>query len=255
METESSVQNYASGLLKRELELRKQRNPRYSLRSFAKNLGMSPAQLSQLISGKRKFSPDTLQQVSEQLHLSPEQVATLFSRTLMPARIATSEELKRKLLAEDEFRTIADWYHFAILSLGKIRGAKADPFWISDRLGITPTEAREALARLVRLGIIEDGKILKQRTPPLNVVSEIPSTAIQSYHHKILDLAQEKLRDTPPSRRDFSAITLATEMSKLPEIRKMIEEFQDRLAAFAEPGNSQEAFVFSCQFFSLERNK
>jgi uncharacterized membrane protein (DUF106 family) len=48
---------------------------------------------------------------------------------------------------------------------------------------------------------------------------------------------------------------VATDPNKLPEIRKMIEEFQDRLAAFAEPGNPQEVFVFSCQFFSLERNK
>ena len=253
METEVSVQNYASALLKKELEQRKQKNPRYSLRSFAKNLGMSPAQLSQLISGKRRFSPESLRQVSEHLRLSPEQASMLFSRTLVPSHIATSEELRRRRLAEDEFRTIADWYHFAILSLGKIRGAKADPFWIADRLGITPTEAREALARLVRLGIIEDGKSLKRLAPPLNVVSEIPSTAIQSYHHKVLNLAQEKLRDTPPHRRDFSAMTLATDSGKIPEIRKMIEEFQERLAAFAEPGNSQEVFIFACQFFSPER--
>lgn len=253
METELSIQNYASVLLKKELEQRKQKNPRYSLRSFAKNLGMSPAQLSQLISGKRKFSPDSLRQVSEHLRLSPEQATTLFSRTLLPVHIASPEEHSRKRLAEDEFRTIADWYHFAILCLAKIRGAKADPFWIADRLGITPTEARDALSRLVRLDIIEDGKVLKSKTPPLNVVSDVPSPAIQSYHHKILNLAQEKLRDTPPSRRDFSAITLATTPDKLPEVRKMIEEFQDRLAAFAEPGNAQEVFVFSCQFFSLER--
>ncbi|KYG61624.1 hypothetical protein AZI86_18140 [Bdellovibrio bacteriovorus] len=255
METESSVQNYASGLLKRELELRKQKNPRYSLRSFAKNLGMSPAQLSQLISGKRKFSPESLRQVSEQLHLSPEQVATLFSRTLMPQPAGSPEEQKRKKLAEDEFRTIADWYHLAILCLGKIRGANADAFWMADRLGITPAQAREALARLVRLQIIEEGKIFKRKTPSLNISSEIPSAAIQSYHHSLLNMAQEKLRDTPPERRDFSAMTVATDPAKLPEIRKMIEEFQDRLAAFAEPGNPQEVFVFSCQFFSLERNK
>lgn len=253
METELSVQNYASALLKKELDQRKQKNPRYSLRSFAKNLGMSPAQLSQLISGKRRFSTESLRQVSEHLRLSPEQASVLFSRTLLPAHISNPDEQRRKLLAEDEFRTIADWYHFAILSLGKIRGAKADPFWIADRLGITPTEAREALARLVRLGILEDGKILKQIAPPLNIVSEIPSAAIQSYHHRVLNLAQEKLRDTPPARRDFSTITLATEASKIPEIRNMIEEFQDRLAAFAEPGNSQEVFIFACQFFSLER--
>lgn len=253
METEINVQNYASTLLRSELEQRKQKNPRYSLRSFAKNLGMSPAQLSQLISGKRKFSPESLRQMSEHLRLSPEQASLLFSRTLIPQHIVASEDPSRRQLAEDEFRTISEWYHFAILSLGKIKGAKADPFWISDRLGITPTEAREALARLVRLQIIEEGKVLKQKTPPLNVVSDVPSAAIQSYHHKILELAQDKLRDSAPSRRDYSAITLASNPQKLPEIRKMIEEFQEKLAAFAEPGNSQEVFVFSSQFFSLER--
>lgn len=253
METELSVQNYASALLRTELENRKQKNPRYSLRSFAKNLGMSPAQLSQLISGKRKFSPDSLRQVTEHLHLSPEQASMLFSRTLIPQHIVTPEEKSRKRLAEDEFRTISDWFHFAILSLCKIRGAKADPFWIADRLGITPTEAREGLARLVRLKILDEGKILKRIAPPLSVVSEIPSAAIQSYHHNILNLAQEKLRDAPPSRRDFSAMTVACDPSKLPEVRKLIEDFQDRIASFTENGHNQEVFVFSAQFFSLER--
>ena len=253
METQAAADYNAIKLLQTELTLRKQRNPRYSLRSFALNLGISPAQLSQLISGKRNFTSSVLGQISKGLHLSPEEESSLFSQTLLPKHIVSGPEKEKRQFAEDEFRAISEWYHFAILSLSKIRGATTDPFWIADRLGITPTEARTALERLLRLKLIEEGKILKRTTLPLNVTSEVPSSAIQNYHHKILTLAQEKLRDAPPEKRDFSAVTFATSPDKLPQARKMIEEFQDKLVDFLATPHAKEVFVMACQFFSLER--
>jgi uncharacterized protein (TIGR02147 family) len=163
--------------------------------------------------------------------------------------------MKKRALQEDEFRLVSEWYHFAILSLGKIRGAKADPFWISDRLGITPTEAKEALSRLRRLDILEEGTSLKQKSAPLNVVSESPSRAIQAYHQQILNLAQDKLSKVPVEKRDYSAITFPADSTKIAEARKMVERFQDRLAEFLYTPNAKEVFVLACQLFSLERNK
>lgn len=254
METSITFHSDAVELLQVELNQRKQRNPRYSLRAFAQSLGISPAQLSQLLSRKRTFTADVLRQISKKLHLSPEEERSLVTNMLLPKTFSSTQDEAKRQLVEDEFRLISDWYHFAILSLGKIKGAKADPFWIADRLGITATEAREALERLKRLDIIEDTKILKQKTPPLNATSDIPSRAIQSYHQKILTLALEKMPVTPLEKRDYSATTFAADPAKIPQARKMIEEFQDRLSTFLETPNAKEVFVMACQIFSLERN-
>lgn len=255
METETNKTSDAIKLLKGELAQRKERNSGYSLRAFAQNLGMSPAQLSQLMSGKRNFTVDVLNQISKSLHLSPDEERSLLTKTLLDRSTTQTADIKKRALQEDEFRLISDWYHFAILSLGKVRGAKADPFWISDRLGITPAEAKEALARLRRLEILEEGTSLKQKSAPLNVISETPSRAIQAYHWQILNLAQEKLVSAPLDKRDYSAITFPADPTKIVEARKMVETFQDRLAEFLFTPNTKEVFVFACQLFSLERNK
>jgi uncharacterized protein (TIGR02147 family) len=242
----------ATDLLKEELEIRKKRNSQYSLRAFAQSLGLSPAQLSQLISGKRNYTAPVLSQIAQSLNLSPNQERHLLASTLLPSHDA-KQQIEKRQLDEDQFLMISEWHHFAILSLGKIHGAKADPFWISDRLGISVGEAREALSRLKRLDIIEDSKMLKQKSAPLNITSETPSRAIQAYHQKILSLAFEKLSTVSPEKRDYSAMTFAADVKKIPQARKMIEEFQDQLSDFLQTPNAKEVFVIACQLFSMER--
>ncbi|HEX7676473.1 MAG TPA: DUF4423 domain-containing protein, partial [Bdellovibrio sp.] len=126
--------------------------------------------------------------------------------------------------------------------------------WISSRLGISVVEAREALTRLIRLGVLEDSRNLKRKARPLNVTSDRPSRAIQSYHHKILNLAIEKLPVVPLHKRDYSAMTFLADAEKIPSARKMVEEFQDRLVDYLQTPNAKEVFVLACQIFSLEKD-
>ena len=58
--------------LAKELKERQLRNPGYSLRSFARDLGLSPAALSQVMSGKRHFSKGNAEKVISALSLIEE---------------------------------------------------------------------------------------------------------------------------------------------------------------------------------------
>ena len=57
--------------LRRELDRRLSTNPRYSLRAFARHLGMSPGELSEVLREKRPMSAKACQKVSRALDLSP----------------------------------------------------------------------------------------------------------------------------------------------------------------------------------------
>src|SRR3984957_9168996 len=50
-------------ILQRELLLRCERNPQYSLRSFAKSLQIDPSTLSQILRGKRSITASLLQKL------------------------------------------------------------------------------------------------------------------------------------------------------------------------------------------------
>ena len=56
------IQDYlpkdASSYLQEELALRKARRPQYSLRAFARDLGMSPSALSEFLAGQQGMSKD-----------------------------------------------------------------------------------------------------------------------------------------------------------------------------------------------------
>ncbi|MGC4086376.1 MAG: helix-turn-helix domain-containing protein [Polyangiaceae bacterium] len=54
-----------------ELERRRSNNPRYSLRAFARDLGMHHASLSRLLRGRLRPSPKLLQSLDARLTLCP----------------------------------------------------------------------------------------------------------------------------------------------------------------------------------------
>ncbi|RYZ69031.1 MAG: DUF4423 domain-containing protein, partial [Proteobacteria bacterium] len=162
----------AQEFLKTEFEKRKKQNPSFSLRAFSKWLNVSPAQVSQMLAGKRTITPETLNKIALRVGSSPLERNDLLS-TLVRSLVVehNPKALERKLLAEDQFRLIADWYHMAILSLTKLKGSKPDPRWIARRLGISAEEANLALSRLVRMKLLETHPKFRQIAEPFEVTS------------------------------------------------------------------------------------
>jgi transcriptional regulator with XRE-family HTH domain len=57
--------------LAQELLRRKERNPSYSLRSFARDLRLSPSCVSEILNNKRSPSPKNVRKIAEKLALDP----------------------------------------------------------------------------------------------------------------------------------------------------------------------------------------
>lgn len=245
----------AQEFLKTEFEKRKKQNPSFSLRAFSKWLNVSPAQVSQMLAGKRTITPETLNKIALRVGSSPLERNDLLS-TLVSSLVVehNPKALERKLLAEDQFRLIADWYHMAILSLTKLKGSKPDPRWIARRLGISAEEANLALSRLVRMKLLETRPKFRQIAEPFEVSSQVPSEAIRRYHKQSLNLAAEKLETVPVELRQFQSISIPLKSSNVPEFKKLIDGFLDRAANVAESkpaGAATEIYNLNVQLFPL----
>ncbi len=242
-------------ILSSELLVRKKANPKFSLRAFARHLGLSPGHLSSLIHGKRNLTGQQAEKLISKLELSPGD-KKVFLSSAFPGLldVETVRERNLRLLQEDEFILISEWFHFAILSLGEIAGNKAQPGWIAERLGISELQARDALNRLGRLGLISvknDGSF-KQTGEPLTTSDDIPSGAIKSFHRKTLDLAKSKLDSVPVGAREFGSVTMAINPAKVNRAKQLIREFQDRLSEELEVGRRKTSvYTLSMQFFPL----
>jgi uncharacterized protein (TIGR02147 family) len=235
-----------------EFRKRKERNPNYSLRAFAKWLQVSPAQLSQMLTAKRPITFKTLKKISDRLDISPSSSQDLM-RTLMKEQnfIQESESKSFQTLKEDQFRLVSDWYHLAILSLTKVRGSKPDSRWIARRLGIQAEEANQALQRLVRLGLLQLTPSFKQIGEPFEVASEIPSAAIRKYHKQNLSLAIEKIETVDVSLRQFQSISLPTKPTVVKTLKKEIDQFLERASELSESKSATEVYHLNVQFFPV----
>ncbi|QDK45842.1 hypothetical protein DOM22_12115 [Bdellovibrio sp. ZAP7] len=245
-------------ILSSELLTRKQSNPRFSLRAFAKQLDLSASHLSSLIIGKRNLTPQQAHKLLNKLELSPAD-KSLFLSSAFPhiLETPTAQERQTQLIADDKFTFLADWYHFAILSLGDISLNKATPAWVSERLGISELQARDALNRLQRLDLISiksDGSF-KQTGNPLTTTDDIPSGAIKAYHRSVIDLAKTKLDTVPVEEREYGAITLAINPAKIGKAKKMIRDFQNQLCEELEVGKKKSVYTLSVQFFPVSETK
>lgn len=247
------MEHYRS-LLMRELSSRKSKNPRFSLRAFAKFLEMSPAQLSLLINGKKNLTSKQASKIIERLDLTTGDAFNLLSSTTPYLKKLKLELPELHYLPEEEFNLISDWIHFAILSLSKIKNNKPNANWIAKKLGIDSLKAMEAFMRLQRLGLITvDQSGFKQSTAQLTTTTDIPSASIRRYHKTNLDLAKEKLDSEPLERREFSAITMAVNPKKMKKIRKLIDEFTQLIHNELEDDRASEVYTLSIQLFPLTK--
>jgi Mn-dependent DtxR family transcriptional regulator len=239
-------------LLLNELTERKNRNPAYSLRALARDLGISVTALSDVLAGKRQFSRKNVSKVISALHLSPEVLQRLDARS--PCRRIPRSEQERMLLEEDHFRLIADWYYLAILNLAKIRHNKAQPSWIAERLGLEMGEVKEALDRLRRLKLltIKNGKLVRIGLL-LETTRDIPSAAIRRHHLENLRLAENSLLNDPVHAREFSSTTVNVNVRNLRKAKDLLMKAKQRVAKMLDDQHASEVYTISFQLFPLTK--
>lgn len=246
--------NLGQQFLKDEYQKRKNKNENFSLRSFARWLGTSPAQLSQMMSGKRPVSVKSIQKFSQKLELSPFEKTKWLSSSLETLESSQDKSQKRILeMKEDQFRMIADWYHFGILALSKLKNTKGDPRWVARQLGISFEDAHQAMLRLIRLQILETKPKLKQICEPIEVASDVPSEAIRKFHKQNLNLAAEKLESIPNHLREFQSISLALHPQQMKSLKKLIDQFLEQASEMENTEKAQAIYNLNVQLFPISK--
>ena len=238
--------------LRRTLIARQKRNPGYSLRSFARDLKISPATLSQVISAKRNLSKGGLLKVADRLSFTPKETTKALKDARLPSPVRDDVFLT---LQDDVFKYMSDWYYFAILSLASAGHAMADSSWIAERFGISTIQANDAIERLIRLKLIQtrNGKLVYSGQP-LKTNTDFPSSAARALQHNHLSLAQVSLERDPLQMRDMTSMTMAIRLERIPQAKKMIKRFRRRLMQVLEAdGKGEDVFVFALQLFPVTK--
>jgi len=239
-----------------EYDWRRLKNPRYSLRAFAQLAGIRSGRLSELLSGKRRLTPDICARIAARLGKSSTECEQ-FLATLRPTKNATSRSKKSppqkfNELSEDTFSQISDWYYLALLNVLTIDGQSQAPEDLAKKLGLNVAVVRRALATFERLGLIEKiGRRFVRTSQPLTTSRDVPSNAIRNYHLQMLEKAQEALVHVPVCERDFSASLISLSASELKEFKDLIETGRREVSRRGAKAKRERLYALTIQFFPL----
>lgn len=222
-----------------EFRARKKRNGSYSVRAFARDLGLSPSHLSEFLSGKSNLSHEKADLLADKLKLQGEHrshwsdLLTVHSkykkdRDAATFRICQRMETIQGAISEKVFRTISDWYFFALICF-----FGGNPQWTTEELcsrtGLSEDQIEEAIDTLVELQLLRPIDNGYEPTDDYSFVgNNLPSEAIKKSHGQILDKAKQALESFDMTERESQSCFVSIPQNQLAtfysELRKRVLE-------------------------------
>ena len=257
--------------LHKEFESRTRRKPAYSLRAFARDLGIPPPKLSETLRGICGISSKRAEQIARKLRFSPEEkklfitlVESEHSRSKTGKANAQErlQSLKKTQsfseISLEKFRILSDWQHFAILELTDTMGFQSNPAWIAKRLGLSVEKTKQSLSRLEKFGLLVKNKsgVYSQTLIDLATPTDIPNKSIKDFHSQMLQQAGIAMEEVPVDERDFSSITMAIDTKDLPLAKEYLREFRRKFCKDLQANETKDrVYSLNIQFFPLDRTE
>lgn len=240
-------------LLKSELISRCKKNPQYSLRAFAKSLGVSPSILSRVISGDRDPSREFISKAAASLRLPIEKLRKVYEVQPSDTEARLSDF---KDLMQDQFEVLSDWVHYAIFELMETKDFEPTPKWMSARLGISIFEVERALERLEALKLIERGTNgYKKLVPDIATTShEFSTLALRNLQRQFLEMAAKSMDEVPFEQRSQTTMVMAIDPRRIKEAKEKIKKFRfEMLGYLQESQNMSEVYNLTIGFYPVTK--
>lgn len=258
--------------LKAALAERTAQNSKYSLRALARDLSVSPAVLSQVMSSKRNFSAHMALQVAQALKMDSTEseyfclLAQYESEKHPTLKSALHSRLEHMQLARKRrsnvprdlnveiFKLISDWYHIPIIEMTELKRFKFNAANIAKRLGIARNEAEVAIERLERLQLIEkkqDGGYRKTNAD-YEFSAPMMDEALNKFHKQMVHKAGDAIEKQPRAQRLIASNTFSIDPRLLPKAQVLMNKFRKELVDLFNTGDENtQTYHLGLQLFKL----
>ncbi len=230
---------------------RKLENAAFSFETFARKAGFrSKSVLHNIMTGKRNLSKNAVFRVAEAMKLN-EKALNYFKEMVAFSQSRTSREKSysfhklmeynprspARTLQKDHYEFYSNWHYNTLRELISIIDFKEDYALLGKLLHppIPASEAKRAVALLLRLGLVEKVKnryVLTSRA--VTTGDEVAFTASNDFHHQNMILADESIDAFPQLDRDISCVVVSLPRDRFEAMKHEIQTFRKRLMRLAD---------------------
>ena len=243
-------------------------NPRYSLRAFARDISVSPSRLSEVMTGKGELSREKAVVVAKKLALPP--MLTLDFPDMIDVRSAPSESERaraaariekrkksskktRKFFNDEHFAKIFEPKLHVIWNFMQLRAFDGNPETILKFININSIELYDALRGLEGLGLAKrDGLKWHAVTDQFTAGNKMSSEVIRAYHRKMADAGKSSIDTLQFGERHLHSVIIPFNSSRFGEVQEKITQFTLSLNdEFGSPADADAVYGLALQFFKM----
>nr|BFD63737.1 hypothetical protein BdHM001_24180 [Bdellovibrio sp. HM001] len=231
-------------LLHVEFKRRQNKNPRYSLRAFAKSLDQDAGTLTRVMSGKRLVKQATALSVMTALNLDQEtqtQVLELLSkkRTQRKPRTSSMQNIDTEV-----FENIFEKTNILILASLRLNKFRQKRNWkyLAHQLALPEEELQLRIGRLERIGAVSINETAVEvlakniSTLPIPFTTEKRKTVQQEF----LEDAKKAIDEVPFELRDNCTLTVPISSKDLLKIKQILQKARHRINVISEKKSNHE---------------
>lgn len=241
-------------------------NPSYSKNRFAKDLKVSAAFVTQILSGKRQIPFERLKDIFTFLELD------IFERQLvlklMVRELAGNEVFEnfvfnsksgieeRQSVGSVKSGLLSHWWNIVVLEGLSIDSGRIEIDVLQNKIGISSYQMSEALKLLLKLGLIEN---VNGRYRKIECHSYIPTgksrIEIRNFHKQMIQKAEHELMtkaaDEDFHKRLITGFTFAMNPNLIETAKTRILNFLNDLGIEMSNENTTEVYQCNVQFFPM----
>lgn len=223
-----------ASLLKKELQVRQEKNSRYSLRSFARLLDVDGSFLSKVMQEKKYPSEKTFRKWTARLGLSQSETADLWLN-----QEAVRKEKKKNPsvftpLDYEVFEKHYEWYYPALLEYLALSLGRRQLEVASEQLAVPLSDIQKAVENMLALGILEKNphnqtqyhRSRMSSTYSLNLTSD----RLRGMQVKYLEKASKAIHEVPVTKRENTTVTLALDEEDILAVREILRNARQKVA-------------------------
>ena len=240
-QTRPIVYNYGSGPeFFQNLLAHYKATSRFSVRQRVQTLEKcSAALVCQVLKGNRRLTRDQLPAFAKLFKLNGFEFEFL-DKGLRADFPSAAKNIEQKVFKQRQPKNhiLHSWLNVYVKDLVHLKGFSLDSKVLHKMLlGIAnPARIEKSVAFLLREGFWRRTSEIKVIPEDAALVSsnEIPSEKIKNFHKQALKIALRGLEVFPADRRKASTILVSVDREKIPELRSLVDSFQNQLLKFIE---------------------